>query len=416
MRRQISQEAGFLWGASTSAHQVEGNNIHSDWWHLETMEHSPLKAQSGHACDSYDRWADDMDLLAAAGLNAYRFSIEWARIQPAPISFNLKEVDHYQEMIDGARERGLLPIVTLHHFTLPAWFAASGGWLRPDAAERFLAYVDVLLPLLEKAEAVVTINEPNMVAVMHRVISGEASLETGLGGGLPKPSTAVTDVLIDVHHQTRAFLHENLPELPVGWSVANQVVRSVPGGEQYAAEYKGAIEDVFVAAAADDDFLGVQAYTRTVFDADGAKVVDPAAPLTQTGWEYYPKAVGEAVRDVRELVPDVPLLITENGIATADDQQRIAYTDEALASLEEQADQGAQLLGYLHWSLLDNYEWGSWDPTFGLVAVDREHDFLRSAKPSLAWLGQQNHRAAQLSATTPTAAHHTLSSTERDDS
>lgn len=386
-----------LWGASTSPHQVEGNNTRSDWWQYETASGSPLPEASGDACDSFHRWGEDMDLLRDAGLNAYRFGIEWARIEPREGVVDDAALEHYAAMIAGARARGLHPVLTLHHFTHPAWFAARGGWTHPEATAAFLAHVRRFAPLLRDAAAVVTINEPNIVAIMHRVLSGQASLASGLGGGLPLPDAQVGDVLIGAHHAAVDLLHELVPGVPVGWSVAQQVVRSIPGGEALAAQYREAIEDRFVRAAEDDDFLGVQAYTRTVFGPDGKLPADHAgAPVTMTGWEYHPEAVAEAVDDVRSLLPDIDLLVTENGIATDDDAQRVAYLTGALAALDQRVRDGARFRGYLHWSLLDNYEWGSWHPRFGLVSVDRDHGFTRTAHPSLAWLG--SHARTRMSA------------------
>lgn len=379
--------AGFLIGASTSAHQIEGDNTASDWWLFEQRRPETLQP-SGRACDSWNRWEQDMDLLADAGLQAYRFSVEWSRIEPEDGEFSAEAVDHYRRMVAGARERGIEPIVTLHHFTNPAWFTLGGGWLRPDAADRFGGYLDRVAPVLDEGVGtVITINEPNMVAIMHRVITGEAALESGLGGGLPLPHEGVRDALIAVHHDARERLRARHAELKVGWSVANQVVQAAPGGQERADAYREAIEDVWLRAAAADDLIGVQAYTRTVFGPDGR--IEPAAeiPRTTTGWEYYPAALGEAIRHTAAVLPDVPVLVTENGISTRDDAERIAYTTGALRGVADALADGIDVRGYLHWSLLDNYEWGHWEPTFGLVAVDRT-TFVRTPKPSLSWLGQ----------------------------
>lgn len=378
---------GFLVGASTSAHQIEGNNTASDWWMFEHADGSSMEP-SGDACDSFERWPQDMDLAAAAGLNAYRFSIEWARIEPAPGQWSAAALDHYRRMIAGARERGLEPVVTLHHFTNPAWFFSRGSWLAPDAVDRFAAYVEKVCTILDEGvQRVVTINEPNMVAIMHRVIVGEVSLGSGLGGLLPAPHEGVRDALIAAHGAAKTVLRAHRADLEVGWSVANQTVQWTPDGEVRAREYREAVEDLWLRAAEGDDFIGVQAYTRTVFDADGK--VEPAADVvrTTTGWEYYPEALGESIRHTAEVLPGVPILVTENGISTTDDAQRIAYTRGALRGLAACLDSEIDVRGYLHWSLLDNYEWGGWHPTFGLIAVDRE-TFARTPKPSLGWLGE----------------------------
>ena len=381
--------AGFLVGAAPAAHQIEGNNVASDLWRLEVAEDSPLGEPSGDACDSYQRWREDMELAAAAGLTAYRFSVEWARIEPADGACSPAQVLHYLAMVRYARELGLEPVLTLHHFTSPAWFSAEGGWLRVDAVARFLAYVEAIEPVLAEAgRYVVTINEPNMVAVMAAVRAGQGALETGLGGGLPTPLQPTVDALTAVHRATRDYLHAHHPHLRVGWTVANQVVQALPGGEAGANAYREAIEDQFLRVSREDDFVGVQSYTRNRVGPSGVLPVPEDAPTTLTGWEYYPASLGEAVRHTAEVVGhDVPVLVTENGIATADDDQRIAYTQGALAGLGAAVADGIDVRGYLHWSLLDNYEWGSYRPTFGLIAVDRR-TFVRTPKRSLGWLGE----------------------------
>src|SRR5881398_2553774 len=152
---------GFLWGAATAPHQIEGNNVNSDFWANEGRV--PGMERSGDACDSYHRYREDMRLLAEAGLNAYRFGIEWARIEPVPGMVSRAELAHYRRMIDTAFELGLTPLVTLHHFTSPLWFAQEGGWLGERAVDRFRTYVETVAPILEGVEWIVTMNEPNML-------------------------------------------------------------------------------------------------------------------------------------------------------------------------------------------------------------------------------------------------------------
>ncbi|MFC6715445.1 family 1 glycosylhydrolase [Branchiibius cervicis] len=379
----------FMFGASTAAHQIEGDNTTSDWWTFETMPGSPLEEPSGRACDSYRRWRDDLALIVESGLNTYRFSIEWARIEPIEREFSEVAIAHYRRLVEATVAAGIRPVLTLHHFTNPAWFTARGGWKAPDATRSFLRYVRQIKCVIDAgADAVITINEPNMVAIMSRVISGEATLDNGLGGGLPIPDPVVRDRLIETHRATADLLRDQHPGLPVGWSIANQCVQSVPGGQERAEIYRELVEDVFLRAAAGDDLIGVQSYTRTVFGPEG--VVPQPGPRTLTGWEVYPEALGEAVRHTRETLPTTPVLVTENGIATGDDTQRINYTRAALTGLALAMTDGIPVLGYLHWSLLDNYEWGRWTPTFGLATVDRGASFDRTAKPSLIWLGQQS--------------------------
>jgi beta-glucosidase len=374
--------AGFLWGAAIGAHQSEGNNVASDWWARENAVDSTLPERDGDAIDSYHRWPEDLELAAAAGLTDYRFGIEWSRIEPADGYISLAEVARYRRIVEGAVARGLRPMVALHHFTLPLWFALGGGWLRPDATERFLRYVDAIAPVLAVGvHRVSTINEPNIVATFPK-LTGHG----GLSGGLPVPDEATTAALIHVHQAARERIKRDHPQALVGWGVSVQDYQADPGAEEALAAYAHPRDEVFLQAAHDDDWVGVQAYTRGMIDADGNPYVPAGAPRTQTGWEDYPAALGGAVRRTARIVGKLPIIVTENGIATADDARRIAFTTEALLSLRDAMDDGIDVRGYFHWSMLDNWEWGSWGPTFGLVAVDRT-TFLRTPKKSLRWFG-----------------------------
>jgi beta-glucosidase len=376
----------FLIGASTAAHQIEGNNVNSSWWALEHRPNSPIPERTGDAADSLHRWPDDLDLVRDLGFDAYRFGIEWARIEPAPGELSRAMIQHYGRIIDGAIDRGIVPVVTLHHFTDPAWFA---GWASPDAADRFVAYVDAVAPILERVPWIVTINEPNMLAAVVGMVArrhGDAPPDDVPGAPLAPPDPAVTAGLVAAHHAARARLRELLPDARVGWSIANQVVQSVPGGEGAAERYRERIEDQWLRESRDDDFVGVQTYTRNVFGPDGPVRDDPEEDRTLMGWEFYPATVEHAVRHTRDVVGDVPILVTENGIATRDDRLRIDYTREALRGVQRAMADGVDVRGYLHWSLLDNYEWGSYRPTFGLIAWDHE-TFDRTPKPSAHWLG-----------------------------
>jgi beta-glucosidase len=374
---------GFLWGAATAAHQVEGNNLNNDWWRLEQLAADYGVEPSGDALDSYHRYPEDMRLLAEAGFTSYRFSIEWARIEPLPGAFSRAELAHYRRMIDTALGLGLTPVVTLHHFTHPAWFCDRGAWLSPTATEDFARYVEKACSILDGVEWVVTINEPNVLAITHGgqrlVAQGQPYPEHGL------PDQEIGDALIAAHHAVVPVIRR-ATGAKVGWTVANQALTSTPGNEAKHAEVQWLIEDKYLEAASDDDFVGVQSYTSQPVDAKGIVPHAPADDNTLMGWAYRPDALGIAVRHTHDVLPHVPILVTENGIATSDDDRRTAYTAHALADLLAAIDQGVDVRGYLHWSLLDNFEWGRWAPTFGLVAVDRE-TFERRPKPSLAWLG-----------------------------
>ncbi|MFF1360640.1 glycoside hydrolase family 1 protein [Streptomyces sp. NPDC058297] len=383
---------GFLWGASTSAHQIEGGNTNSDWWQFEHMQTPFIKEPSGDACDSYHRWREDMDLLSELGFTDYRFSVEWARIEPAPGEFSQAAIAHYRRMVEGARERGLRPLVTLHHFTAPRWFTERGGWAAGGSDDLFSRYLTAAAPVYATGvEHACTINEPNMVAVMAAVQRAHLSGEPLPTTGMPRPDGATSEALIRAHARAVETVKSCAPHVRTGWSVANQAYQPLPGAEEAAAPVRRQWEDVFLEAARGDDWLGVQAYTRTRIGPDGVLPVPEDAERTLSGWEFYPQALGQAVRDSAALAPGVPLIVTENGIATADDARRVQYTSQALESLISAMDDGIDVRGYFHWSALDNYEWGRYAPTFGLIAVDRE-TFTRTPKPSAAWLGAMGRR------------------------
>jgi beta-glucosidase len=374
---------GFLWGAATAAHQIEGNNLNNDWWKLEQGAAGYMDL-SGDACDSYHRYEEDMRLLADRGFNSYRFSLEWSRIEPTPGAFSRAQLAHYRRMIDCALGLGLTPVVSLHHFTHPVWLGGPEAWLRADAVELFARYVEQACSILDGVEWVCTINEPNVVALNHGALQRVAAGEPYPFDALP--DLAVGDGLIAAHRAAAPIVRAR-SAARVGWTVANQALLALPGCEAKHAEVQSQWEDRYLEAARDDDFVGVQSYTSQVVDENGI-VPHPEHPdNTLVGWAYRPDALGIAVHHTRDVVGDVPILVTENGIATADDARRIAYTGLALRDLQTAIEEGIDVRGYLHWSLLDNFEWGRWEPTFGLVAVDRT-TFARHPKPSLTWLGR----------------------------
>jgi beta-glucosidase len=230
---------------------------------------------------------------------------------------------------------------------------------------------------------VCTINEPNIAAV---IADPEAPKQMGNGRGLPEPVPEVVEALVAAHGRAREIVG-SLSGVKVGWTVANQAVEADPGCEEQARRYQHSREGQFLEVARGDDFVGVQSYSRTVVGRAGPYVPESERPRTQTGWEYFPAALGTAVEHSWAVTGGTPILVTENGIATDDDEQRIRYTDEALRGLPQAIAGGADVRGYLHWSLLDNFEWfAGYRPTFGLAAVDRT-TFERRPRASAGWLG-----------------------------
>jgi beta-glucosidase len=374
---------GFVWGTATAAHQVEGGNWNNDWWAWEHDPTSPCQEPSGDACDSWHRWPEDLDVCAGLGFRAYRFSLEWSRIEPEDGEFSRAALEHYRRMCAGCRERGLEPIVTLHHFTTPRWLAARGGWAAPETADRFARFAARAAKHLGDVVArVCTLNEPNIVATM------------GWLYGLFPPGKRdadlrrrVNDVLIDAHRRAVDAVHAGPGDAAVGLTLAMSDYQAVDGGEGARDRYRRDMEDVFLEAARGDDFIGVQCYSRTRFGPDGMLGPEDGVRLTQMGYEFWPEALEATIRRAWDVTRRVPILVTENGIGTDDDRERIEYVARALPGVLACLGDGIDVRGYVYWSLLDNFEWiFGYRPTFGLVAVDRETQ-RRTPKPSAHWLG-----------------------------
>ncbi|MGY2078491.1 glycoside hydrolase family 1 protein [Modestobacter sp. SYSU DS0657] len=380
---------GFLWGTATAAHQVEGGNVNNDHWELEHAPHSPFAEPSGDACDSWHRWEEDLDLVARAGLDTYRFSLEWSRIEPEEGEASRAALDHYRRIVDGCRDRGLHPIVTLVHFTMPRWMMHDGGWTGPKAGDRIARFTELALPAVEHAEYVATINEPNLMAVQP-VIGAMARRGEEIKG-LPVPDQGVAEALIGLHRRSTEVLR-GAGAAPSGMTLVGLEYIDEGGGQEHLATARAAMMDQFLHATAGDDFLGLQIYTAQRFGPDGLVAPPPDRQTLAHGMERRPEALGAAVRYAASALPDTPLLVTENGIATADDDDRIRFTTDALTGLAGAIADGSDVRGYVHWSLLDNFEWMlGYRPTFGLVAVDRR-TFARTPKPSLVWLGEVARR------------------------
>lgn len=399
----------FLWGAATAGHQIEGNNVLNDIWAMEHLPSAPFAEPSGDACDSYHRYEEDIELLADSGLNSYRFSIEWSRIEPERGHYSRAEAAHYRRMIEACRRRGITPIVTLNHFTTPFWFAAEGAWAQESAEEIFEGYVRFIVAEVgDLVDWWITFNEPNAGAMLlatgdlplgataDSLTSEQADLSQRFAervGGKPGVATMALPILapeaieavFSAHRRARVAIKEIIPTAKVGWSPNVGDYQAVEGGEERRDATLAAAIHPFWELSRDDDFVGLQNYSRTVFGPDGPVAADPST-LTLTGWEYYPAALANTVRQAAAFTGK-PVLITENGIATADDEERIRFTREALQGLQEAIADGVQVLGYQHWSLVDNWEWHTgFAMTFGLIAIDRD-TFARAPKPSLDWLG-----------------------------
>jgi beta-glucosidase len=391
-----------LWGVSTSAYQVEGNNINTDIWALEQMQGSIFKERSGDTCDHYHRFREDIALFAKLGFNAYRFSIEWARVEPAEGQFSNAELDHYAAMAEACRRNGIVPCITLHHFSSPMWLAKQGGWENSESAELFARYCGLVAQTLGSLSgAYFTINEINLPPELARyrrtpALAGFAQLQEKAQQALSAPKFSsyllgdpdkVGSVLIQAHQLAVKRIKAASPGMPVGMTLALRDHQALPGGEEKLRAIEATDYQPYFELAKNDDFVAIQTYSRVRVDATGELPAPAEKEKTQTGWEFYPEALEESVRYVAKATGK-PVWITENGIATDDDTRRIEYIRRATAGLQRCLDDGIPVGGYFHWSAFDNFEWNSgYGPKFGLISVDRK-TFVRTPKASASFLGK----------------------------
>jgi len=373
---------GFIWGAATAAHQVEGGNWNSDWWAWEHDPGSPCAEVSGDACDHYNLYPNDIQMLAMLGFNAYRFSVEWARIEPEDSEFSTAQLEHYLHMAATCHEHGLEAIVTFHHFTSPRWIAELGGWENPSVADRFARFCDrVAAHLGDAIDAACTINEPNMPS-LHGYLTGIFPPGKRDSGARARAA----DTFIAAHRAAYDAIKQHA-EVPVGMTLAMAEHIALEGGEEKMTKYRARNEDMFLEAAAGDDFIGVQTYSRAYVGPNGYVFGLEPTEDTLPGYDFDPRALEATIRRTQEVVPGTQILVTENGLATAKDENRIDYVATALQGMGRCLEDGIDVRGYCYWSLLDNFEWVlGYGPKFGLVAVDRETQ-ERTIKDSARWLG-----------------------------
>lgn len=399
--------ADFLWGAATAAHQVEGSNVNSDWW---AFEHDPRTAaveSSGDAIDHYRRYSEDFALLARLGHTAHRLSVEWARIEPAEGEFSAAAIAHYRDVLTALRAEGMVSFVTLHHFSLPAWFAARGGWTAPDAVATFERYARRALAALGGLiDYVCTINEPQMVA-LHGYLEGCHPP----GATNPTLFRRVGRVLLEAHHRAVDATRE-LTDASPGLAVQLPLLASARDDDASVAFrdwLRAEIVDLYldgIRGPEGGDWLGVQYYRKNWVDpAIPTFFAPPPAdlPTTQMGWAVYPDGLRQMLARAAEC--GLPLFVTENGIATEDDDERIAYLAAHLRAITDACAEGVDVRGYLHWSAFDNFEWSEgYRPKFGLIAVDRETDFARHPKPS-AFAFERVARSGRIDSLHETSTH-----------
>lgn len=384
----------FLFGAATSAYQVEGNNSNCDWWQWEKESGKVL---SGQACRHYELYNQDFDLAKSLNHNSHRISIEWSRVEPEEGRFQTEEIDHYKRVILSLRARNLEPIVTLHHFTNPIWLAKLGGWENKKAQEYFLRFTKIVIEAMgENVRYWLTINEP-LVYVYHAYL---------LGVWPPQQKSffkakRVTDNMSAAHIKAYRLIHDHYrhKSLPVPYvSVAQNLLAFVYCKPTLKNKVAVALRNKvynfsFIEKLKNHgtlDFIGINYYNRGLVDVKKwafpnlllDNCLDNCLPLKKNslGWDIYPEGLYRLLSSLKKY--NLPILITENGICTQDDTQRWDYIREHLKNIQLAINSGVKVIGYIYWSLLDNFEWDKgFVPRFGLVEMDY-NNFQRMPRES----------------------------------
>lgn len=393
---------GFYWGAATAAHQVEGGQ-HNDWsewekknadrlareseasfwWNpnwekFRTEATDPANYISGTACDHWNRYAEDFDILKNLGLNAYRFSIEWSRIEPRPGEFDAAALHHYREMLSALRARGIEPYITLWHWTLPLWLRDEGGILAPHFPERFARYSRKIIETFgNDARFWITLNEPDVVA-SHAYLKGTWPPQER---GMLRYYRALRQ-LIRAHRLAYQTMKEIFPDSMIG--IAKHNIWFEAANTSLVNRFLKLLADRFwnhwfLQNIADtQDFIGLNHYNHHRIDGWFNK--NENTIQTDFGWEYYPESLYHALVELKSY--GKPIYVTENGIADASDTLRQQFIPATLKAMGRAIANGTDVRGYFYWSLLDNFEWdkGYW-LRFGLVAVDRVTQ-VRTIRPS----------------------------------
>ena len=376
----------FLWGVSTAAHQTEGNNTNSDWWKFETEGKVKGGERSGMACNSYELYRQDIDLAKKLNVNAFRFSVEWAKIEPEEGKFDQDVLSHYADEVSYMRKRGIEPMVTLHHFTNPIWLVEKGGWESKKSIAFFLRYVQKVVETIGDVKYFITINEPN-VYVLFGYLSGYWPPEI-------KDRKKAKRVLANMalaHSKTYDLIHSKVPDAKVSTAMnmasfrpkapipldflLTKIVNYQYNFAFLDAVFFGKIHSpvgkISLPKGKKLDFIGINYYTRfLVHFGLTPKISSGNLPKTDMGYELYPQGIKDIIKNVWKRYK-TPIIVTENGVADEEDKVRIKYILKILESLSISVSEGVKLKGYFHWSLMDNFEWAEgFKPRFGLYSTN----------------------------------------------
>ncbi len=387
---------GFLWGTASAAHQVEGDNRNSDWWEFERQ---PGRIAGGDtsdvANDHYHRYREDFALLRELNQKAHRLSIEWSRIEPSPGEFDARQIRHYRDVLSDLREHGIEPMVTLHHFSSPIWFARQGGWTANDSAHAFLPFVHRVVDQLGDLVGLwCTINEPTIYG-LNGWLTGE--FPPGRKGDLAG-MYRVTSNMRKAHELAYGAIKRKYPDAPVGLSHHKLLFfpASNKRRDRLAARTAQAAIDRWPVAPgqlrkiveATCDYIGIAHYWGVMCAFDASRPQEqfmrrfnvPGKPVTDMGLSADPSWIRLVLNEVRTIRK--PVYITENGLASHDDDWRGRFITETLANVLLAIGDGVDVRGYFHWTNTDNFEWArGYGIRFGLIEVDRK-TLERTIKPS----------------------------------
>ncbi len=375
---------GFLWGAATSAYQVEGNNTNSDWWAWE--QNLPPKYRSGMTCNQYELYEKDFDLIKQLNHNAHRLSIEWSRIEPKEGEFDQTEIDHYIKELKYLKSLNITVMLTLWHFSLPLWVAKQGGWENGKTIGDFERFVKKIVPeIADNVDLWVTINEPGVYLYETYIAREWPNSKKSFVGQIKTFWN-----LASAHKKIYQFLHQSFPAgKPVG--IAQNVMSFEPFHkhsiiEQLAVIINDALTNhlFYFLTKGTHDFLGINYYFHSRFKHNGLipesiNYSPQTHDVSDLGWEIYPEGIFDVLTDLSD---DIPIYITECGIATTNDDRRNRFLISYLQEVSRAIKAGVNVRGFFYWSLIDNFEWQrGFDPRFGLIEVDYL-TFARHLRPS----------------------------------
>ncbi len=350
-----------LWGSAISSYQAEGDNFNSDWWLFDN-------GKSSKASYFWYKWREDIKLLKELGHNAFRFSIEWSRIFKTEKEIDYKSLDIYKEIVNELLNHNIEPIITIWHFTNPIWFYKKGGWLNKENINYFLDYVQLIGKHFDNVKYIIILNEPNVYAFKSYLEGTWPPQEKNL-----IKAFKVLNNLKSAYLQAYKILKNSKRLLSVSQNLIIfkpykyynplNVISSLIDNKFFNFYFLDRIKQFM-------DFVGINYYTRVFVKLFSNFVYKENAEKNCLGWEVYPKGLYEVCRVVYKKYKK-PIMITENGICTDNDFQRIKFIKEHIYYLKKAVKEGIKILGYVYWSFLDNYEWAEgFGPRFGLVEVD----------------------------------------------